>query len=158
MLSACGDRPEPREQFSVPMRFTANTVGSDSQYSVNITPDFCDIEFQSNGILGGATLHFEGKKSFAAVGEFTIPVEENSFPAMKALINAVRSLASTDVIGEEEQNGVKYTIDETMILVYYDKDTNKVIGIRTEELGRVFEFTLSDLEAYEAQSNGAGRP
>ena len=75
---------------------------------------------------------------------------------MKTLFDTVRLLSSSDAIGIEQENGVKYTIDETVVLVYYDKDTETVTGLRTEELGRVFEFNLFGLE-YEAQSNGAGR-
>ncbi len=141
----------------LPMRFSASTAGSDSRYFVNITSSYCDVEFADTSILGGATLHFEDGNSYTSVGEFKFPVDENKFPAMKALMKAIRLIVNSEIEGAENENGVKYTIDETSILVYYDKDTNKVIGIRTEELGRVFEFALSDLEPYEAQSNGASR-
>lgn len=158
LASGCGGTPNPKEQFKLPMRFSASTKGSDAKYSVSITEAFCDIEFDGSGPLCGASLHFEDGKSSSTVGDFSFAINENEFPAMKALIKSVRTLANCETSGVRTENGFKYTIDETVILVYYDIDTEKVIGIRTEELGRAFEFTLSDLEAYEAQSNGASRP
>lgn len=155
LLTGCESAPDIREQITLPMSFTACTKGSDSPYSVYITNEYCDIEFVKPSVLGGATLHFEDGKSRSTVGEFSFEIDESSFPAMKALIKAVRSLASCTDSGVDTENGIKYTIDETVILVYYDIETKAIVGIRTEELGRVFEFTLTDLNPYEAQSNGA---
>jgi hypothetical protein len=137
------------------MSFTACTKGSDSPYSVYITSDYCDIEFVGSDMLTGAKLHFEQGNSKSTVGEFSFEIDEGSFPAMKALIKAIRALAANENSGIVTENGVKYTIDETVILVYYDIETEAIVGIRTEELGRVFEFTLTDLNPYEAHSNGA---
>lgn len=158
LLSSCGDKADIREQFSLPMHFFATTVGGGSQYHVDITDKYCDIEFCDSSILNGAVIRLEDGKSNISVGEFKFAVDENNFPAMQALTKAIRLLATADAVGIEEEMGVKYTIDETSVLVYYDKDTNKIIGIRTEELGRAFEFTLSDLEPYEAQSDGTSQP
>ena len=155
LLSGCESEPDIKEQITLPMSFTACTNGSDSPYSVYITRDYCDIEFAGSDMLKGAKLHFEQGNSKSTVGEFSFEIDENSFPAMKALIKAIRTLASNEISGVVTENGVKYTIDETVILVYYDIETEVITGIRTEELGRVFEFTLTDLNPYEAQSNGA---
>ena len=153
---SCKSTFDVKERFALPLSFTASTKGSDTQYSVSITNEYCDIGFNAPSLLEGATLHFEDEKSFLSVGEFSFAIDENCFPAMKTLFDTVRLLSSSDAIGIEQENGVKYTIDETVVLVYYDKDTETVTGLRTEELGRVFEFNLFGLE-YEAQSNGAGR-
>lgn len=157
-FSACGQDLDVKDRFTVPMRFSASTKGSDSNFLVNIKDGFCDIEFKEPGVLCGALLHLEQEKSRFTVGAFSYAIDENEFPAMTALVKSVRLLALREADGIEEENGIKYTIDETVILVYYDKDTDDVTGIRTEELGRVFEFALSDLESYEAQSDGTGQP
>ena len=154
-LSGCKSTPDVKEQITLPMCFTACTKGSDSPYSVYVTRDYCDIEFIGKDLPSGARLHFEQGKSSSTVGEFSFETDEDSFPAMKALINAIRALATSEISGTATENGVKYTIDETDILVYYDIETEVITGIRTKELGRVFEFTLTDLKPYEAQSNSA---
>ncbi|MBR5859672.1 MAG: hypothetical protein IKZ05_07080, partial [Clostridia bacterium] len=70
---------------------------------------------------------------------------------------ALLLLNTSEVNGEKSGNAVKYTIDETIIMVYYNEDTKEVTHIETEEKGRRFLFTVALLDSNEAQSNGAGR-
>ena len=49
--------------------------------------------------------------------------------------------------GVKTDNATKYTIDEMTIMVYYNEDTEEIIGITTEEGGRRFEFTVVALES-----------
>ncbi len=139
------------------MRFTARTKGSQADFSVDISGESCSITFCEGHILYGTRLYFGKEKSTASVGEFTREIKKGTFPATEALIKAVSLLSANEAKGINEENGTKYTIDEMTIMVYYDKDTDTVTGIGTEENGRRFEFTVTDLEPYEAQSNGAGQ-
>lgn len=157
-LSSCNGEQEIAKQFVIPMRFCASTSGDDSKYFVDITSEKSIFSFDEANALHGAEICFMQEECIFSVGEYSYTVAKERFPAMKTLDFAVRTLAKGETEGVKTENGVKYTIDETVILVYYNKDTEIVTGIRTEELGRVFEFTLSDLEPYEAQSNGAGQP
>lgn len=158
VLASCGNGNAVRDRFSLPMTLCARTDGSDELYYLSIDRQICDVTFDRSSVLNGVNLHFEGGKCVYTCGEYTLTVDEGAFPAVSSLIRAIRTIADTEENGTEVENGIKYTIDETVILVYYNEDTDIVTGIKTEELGRVFEFTLSDLKPYEAQSNGAGQP
>lgn len=143
--------------FSVPMRITVRLDGSDAVFTADVFESGCDITFGSGHVLEGTELRFRAEGNTATLGDFTREIKSGTFPAQEALVRAVRLLATAEIDGVFGEGQVKYTIDEMTIMVYYDKDTDKVIGIGTEERGRRFEFSIAALEPYEAQSNGTGQ-
>lgn len=157
LLASCTSSREPRELFSESMTITARLNGSTATFCAYFSAEGCDIVFDKDHILFGTSLHFGKDKSTATVYDFTREIKKGCFPAHEMLIKAVKLLASTEENGVWCENGVKYTIDEMTIMVYYEKDAGAVTGIETEENGRRFGFTVVSLEPYEAQSNGQGR-
>lgn len=151
VFSACGQTAEPREKFGIPMKITARLEGSDGDFTADIFENGCDITFDEGHALAGTSLCFREEGNTASVGDiFTREVKKGTFPAQEAFIKAVRLLAESEAAGEKTENGAKYTIDEMTIMVYYDKDTDRVTHIGTEENGRKFEFTVTSLELNEA--------
>ncbi len=159
LLTACNRPIEPRELFTLPLTLKASLSPNGEEFTAIIKSDGCDIFFEGSHALAGTHLHLGADKNTAEIeGYFEREVKKGTFPAQEALYRAVTLLASSDKIGEKYENGAKYTIDETTIIVYYDKDTERVTHIETEENGRRFLFAVTSLEANEAQSNGAGQP
>ncbi len=156
VLSACAQETEPKDMLKLPMRITARLEGSDAVFTADIFEDGCDITFDSSHSLAGTELHFRPDGSTATCGGFTRAIKNGTFPAQEALIKALRALNSTEFSGAPTENGTKYTIDEMTIMVYYNKDTELLTGIRTEESGRRFDFTVVGLELYEGQGKSAG--
>ena len=157
--AACARQIEPRELFSLPMTINASLLPNGSEFKAEIYNDSCDISFEASHALSGTRLHLSENKNTAAIeGYFEREVKKGTFPAQEAFFKAVRLLASSDQIGEKQENRTKYSIDEMIIIVYYDNDTETVTHIETEENGRRFLFAVTSLAENEAQSNGAGQP
>jgi hypothetical protein len=117
----------------------------------------CGAEASLWSALPGTIQYAERAYGNAATnGDFKRSVVEGIFPAQESLVKAIRALAETDISGIETENGVKYTIDEMTIMVYYDKSAKLITGIETEKDGRRFDFTVVGLEPYEGQSSSEG--
>ena len=155
LLCGCTAKYEPKDKFALPIKINAKLDGSDTLFTADIRSDGSDFCFDE-GKLKGLTLHFRENGNTIESGDFTRDVKAGIFPAQEAFARAVQLLATCENNGVQQENGMKYTIDETEIMVYYDKDTGLITGIGTEESGRRFDFVIITLEPYEAQSNGAG--
>ena len=149
ILMACAGKSEPKDMIKLPMRITAQLEGSDAVFTADVFEDGCDITFDSGHSLAGTELHFGKDGNTATCGGFTRSVKSGTFPAQEALIKALRGLSATELSGVPIENGVKYTIDEMTIMVYYDKDTELINGIGTEENGRHFKFKILSFSQYE---------
>lgn len=156
LLGACAEGVITKEKIELPISVTAKLKGSDAPFRADITEDECIVTFGENHSLSGTELRFYSSGGRATIGDFTRDIDINIFPAQKALITAVRTICSDDISGTKTEYGMKYTIDEMLIMVYYDKDNEKIIAIGTEESGRRFEFDIAALEPYEIQSNSNG--
>lgn len=156
ILIACSGNRDPKDMIKLPMRITARLEGSDAVFTADVFEDGCDVSFADGHTLSGTTLHFGSDGNTATCGGFTRAVKSGTFPAQEALIKALRGLNSTELAGVPIENGAKYTIDEMTIMVYYNKDSELLTAIRTEESGRRFNFTVVGLELYAKQSNGSG--
>ena len=152
-LFSCNQSSEPKRMISLPMRITAKLDGSDALFTADIFENGCDITFDERHTLAGTELHFREEENTATCGGFTRTVKSGIFPAQEAFIKALRAIDSAEDSGTFTENGIKYTIDEMTIIVYYDKDSEILTGIRTEESGRRYDFTVVGFELYEGQSN-----
>ncbi len=156
LAASCSGRADPKQSLEFPLKLTARTEGSEAYFIADMTEERCEITFQGSAALEDTRLVLEDGGNSATVNSFTRRTKEGTFPPQEMLYKSLKLLQGGDQMGVETQNGVKYTIDETVILVYYDKSTGVLTGIETEESGRRFKFTLLSLESHEAQSNGAG--
>lgn len=157
--SGCTSSFEVKEYFSLPLQIKASLKDSDSQFTATIVENGCDITFDEGHPLYGTVLRFRDDGNTASVGDiFSREIKNGTFPAQEALYKAIKLLSETELTFSPTENGFKQTIDEMTIMVYYNKDTETVSGIETEESGRRFTFVFASLEPYEAQSNGAGQP
>ena len=159
IFSGCADEFDAKTQFSYPLRIKTRLQGSDSYFTADFSKNGCDITFEDEHPLNGTILCLREDKNTASIGEFfNREVKKGCFPAQEALYKAVKYLNSTDIVAIPNENGLKYTIDEMTIMVYYNKDTESIIGLETEEGGRRFSFSFASFEHYETQSNGASQP
>ncbi len=154
LLLSCSAK-ESSPKFSLPLKIGAKLSGTDVVFTADISEKGCDIIFESPEELKNVALKFREEGNTAKVGDFEREIKKNTFPAQESLIDAIRKLAAN---GEfiASQEGTKYTIDETVIMVYYDKDKGAIKRIETEESGRRFCFDVVGLEFYETQSEGTG--
>ena len=153
---SCAKPPNPKEQLALPLKITAKMLGSDSIFQAEITETECRVTFSGSDALSDTVLVLSPDGNTATAGGFSRSVPNGIFPPQEMLFNALKLLNSEQASGTSTENGMKYAIDETEIMVYYDKKTGVLTGIETEESGRRFKFTVLSLEPYEAQSNGAG--
>jgi hypothetical protein len=153
LLSCSAKESSPK--FSLPLKISAKLSGTDVVFTADISKTGCDIVFDSPDELKNVVLQFRQDGNTAKVGDFTREIKKNTFPAQESLIDAIRKIASNAEF-VSSQEGTKYTIDETVIMVYYDKDNGAIKRIETEESGRRFCFDVVKLEFYETQSEGAG--
>lgn len=150
LLFSCNSFQERREQITLPIKITAKLKGGEGYFIADITESKCEISFEEGHALYGTVLYFDQDEGEAIIGEYKRKVDINIFPAQAALIKALRALGTGNISGVETEDGVKYTIDEMTIMVYYDEDGEEIIGIGTEEDGRQFNFVIADAEPYEA--------
>ncbi len=155
-LYSCTAPAEPKDTISIPLKVTAKLNSSDAVFTADIFENGCDISFDPKHPLAGTELRLREEGNTATIGDFSRSVEEGIFPAQEALVKAFRALEKTDISGIDTENGIKYTIDEMTIMVYYDKSAELITGIETEEGGRRFNFTVVGLELYEGQSSSEG--
>ena len=154
-LTSCAKKPSIAEDFALPLTITVSTNGK-SEFTAFIFEDHSEIRFESEHIFEGTVLRFSDEGNTARVGNnFSRSIKNGCFPAQEALCKAVRGLTQSKDM-QISQNQIKYTIDEMTVIVYYDKNTEAVIGIETEEGGRRFVFDVISLEPYEAQSKSVG--
>lgn len=156
ILISCSESYSPKDRLALPLKITAKTAGSDSAFTAEMTVSECRITFSGSEALSKTELLISPDGNTATDGGFTRSVPEGIFPPQEMLFRALKLLDSSETGGIESENGIKYTIDETEIMVYYDKTTGVLTGIETEESGRRFKFSILSLEPYETQSNGAG--
>jgi len=149
ILWGCEKKNDPKDDFSLPLQIIASLEGSDALFTATIHPSECSIVFDSEHSLAGTSLYFSPEGNKATSGGFTRSIKEGSFPAQEALIKAVRAVCNSKISGVETDYGIKYTIDEMTIMVYYDKDTGLINGIGTEENGRHFKFKILSFSQYE---------
>ncbi len=155
IFCGCLTQSEPKDLLTIPISITATLDGNNAKFTVDIFENGSDIIFGEEHALSGTEIHFRTDGNTATVGDiFTRDIKNGTFPAQEALIKAVRLLSSTDITGIEEESRTRYTIDEMTILVYYDKKTDSITRIETEEGGRRFEFSIVSLEPHDTQSNG----
>lgn len=137
------------EKITLPTSITAHLQGNDALFTADITETEAKIVFDPQHSLSGTTLYFAPDGNAAVCGEYTRDFKSGIFPAQEAFIKALRILAMQEKI----EDGGKYTIDEMTVMVYYDKDNDRLTGLETEESGRNFVFSIVSLEPYEAQSD-----
>ena len=142
-VAACGIQESRRKSLTLPLNFTANIKGSDSKFNVYLTETECVISFDEKHPLYGTELVFNSEGGTATIGEYSRNVDLDIFPAQKALINAIQLICQEDISGTEGERQTRYTIDKTLIIVYYDEDNKTPIGIETEEGGRRFQFDIA---------------
>ncbi len=156
LMCGCEKKPNPEEDFTLPIQLIASLEGSSALFTATILSEDSSIVFDTDHTLAGTELYFSPKGNTATAGGFTRSIKEGSFPAQEALIKAVRILCGNEISGTETDYGAKYTIDEMTIMVYYDKDIGLINGIGTEENGRYFKFNIVSFSQYEGQSNSSG--
>ncbi len=154
LLISCS-KEQNNPNFSIPLKISAKLSGTDVVFTANISEKSCDIVFEEPDELKNVILQFQEDVNIAKVGDFSREIKKNTFPAQESLINALRKIASCAEFTAWE-GGIKYTIDETDIMVYYDRDNGAINRIETEESGRRFCFDVIELEFYETQSESAG--
>lgn len=155
ILVSCSQSYSPKASLVLPLKLTAKTAGSDSAFTAEMTETECRITFSGSEALSKTELLITPEGNYATDGGFTRSVPNGIFPPQEMLVRALKLLNAHEASGVERENGIKYTIDETEIMVYYDKTTGVLTGIETEENGRRFKFTVLSLEPYETQSNGS---
>lgn len=153
LISCTAKQSSPK--FSLPLKISAKLSGTDIVFTADITEKSCDLVFTAPDELKNVTLRFREDGNTAHIGDFSREIKKNTFPAQESLINAIRKIASSSEFTDSE-GVMKYTIDETVIMVYYDRDNGAVNRIETEESGRGFSFDVVGLEFYETQSESAG--
>lgn len=154
-LCSCSSDFELKEHFSLPATVCARLEGTSGSFTVFIDESESLITFSTDHALRGILLRIEKDKCFVSDGKFyERDIRLGSFPAQESLCRAIKLLASTDSEGIIEENRIKYTIDETVIIVYYDYNSDKVTHIETEENRRRFIFAVESLQTNETQSNG----
>ena len=153
-ICGCGNG-DIKNKFALPLELTASLNGKD-YFIQRITQEGYILSFDKEHPLFGLNIEIWGDKGTATVADFVCPVESGYFPAQHCLARAVRLLNERDISAVKTKKGFKYTIDETVILVYYDNDTKQVIGIEAEENGRRFYFSVRAITPYEKPSNGEG--
>lgn len=155
-LTSCAPEADIKERLSLPLEMGLSLLPNGSEFTASIDENGCLVLFKAE-CLQGLSLYFSESGARAEVeGYFEREVERESFPAISMLYKSLVLLDSYEGEGEKIENRIKYTIDETTIMVYYDKATERITHIETEEKGRRFLFTVTSLWRDEAQSNGAG--
>ncbi len=152
-LCSCQRNQSPEGNITLPLTMTVNLSGSDSKFTAELTEAQSKITFDQGHPLYGTEILFGETENTVSAGDFKRTVKKGIFPAQEAFVKAVKTISSQEALGIKTENGVKYTIDEMTIMVYYDKDTKQIIGIGTEENGKRFEFNITAVDPYEAQSN-----
>ena len=147
IFAACAENSVSVPKLSIPLKVTAKLSGSEACFTAIIREAQCEITFEHKHSLTGTILNFDENGGKATVGDFTREIEFSSFPAQNALVKALRGIYQSPHSGVKTDNATKYTIDEMTIMVYYNEDTDEIIGITTEEGGRRFEFTVVALES-----------
>ena len=153
---SCDSYTDPKDTIVFPLKVTAKLNGSDDIFTADIFEGGCDVTFDSSHPFSSIELKLRDDGNTATSGDFNRTVANGTFPVQEALVKAFRSLEKTEILGTETENGIKYTIDEMNIMVYYDKSAKLITGIETEEGGRRFDFTVIGLELYEGQSSSEG--
>ncbi len=154
----CESAYSPEADLRLPISITAGLDGGNGLFTAEISQDGCKISFDESSSLYGTALEFSEGSGTAVIGDFSREAELDMFPAQSALIRAIRGINDPNNQPVETDRGFKYAIDEMTIMVYYDKNAEKIIGIGTEEEGRHFKFNVADLMPYEEPSNGEGKP
>lgn len=155
-LTSCAPEKDIKETLSLPLEIGLSLLPNGSEFTASIDENGCRVHFKAE-CLQGLSLYFSESGARAEIeGYFEREVEQESFPAISMLYKSLVLLDSYEGEGEKIENRIKYTIDETAIMVYYDKATERITHIETEEKGRRFLFTVTSLLRDEAQSNGAG--
>lgn len=155
ILTACGES-YGTGNYELPIFTRAKLKGSDFAFNAKISEADFLISFDEGHALYGTELYFSEKGGVAKIGEYTREVRLDAFPAQKAFIKAVRAVCNQDARYLKTEYGRKYTIDETVIMVYYGTDRKTITDIETEEHGRRFYFAVEVIEPYEVQSGSAG--
>ncbi len=154
LFCGCLTQSEPKDLFKVPISITARLDGNNAEFTADVFESGSDIVFGSEHALSGTVIHFRDDGNTAVVGDiFTRDIKNGTFPAQETLIKAIRLLSSTDVTGVPDGERTRYTIDEMTILVYYDKKTDSVTRIETEEGEKRFAFVIASLEPHDTQSS-----
>ncbi len=156
LLCGCNTKPKNTETFNLPIQAIACLEGSDAFFTVTVWENESTIVFDPKHALAGTELYFSPEGNKATIGEFTREIKSGSFPAQEALIKALKALCQSSAKATETDYGEKYTIDEMTVMVYYNKDTESINGIGTEENGRYFKFNILSLSHYEGQSCSSG--
>lgn len=159
LFCGCDNASDISARFVLPIKITAVADGSNAEFTAYIQENESKITFAEGHTLSGTVLRFSDNGNTAEIGTtLKREIKSGVFPAQEALINLSKRLAKNDKKGVVIKNTVLYTIDETEIMVYYDKNSGSVTRIETEEGGKHFGFTVVSLEPYEEQSNGDYTP
>jgi hypothetical protein len=150
-LASCSSGAE-KPDFRLPLKIKAHLLDTNAIFTADFTENGCDVTFEAPDSLSGVKLEFRKDGCTARVGDFVREVKPELFPAQKSFIDAVTRISSSPESRIITEQGEKYTIDETVIMVYYNEDKSVIERIETEESGRRFSFDVVGLELYEAQS------
>lgn len=140
LLFSCGKGAfENSIAVSLPICVTASLQGSDASFTAEITHECAVVSFEPSHTLAGTVLTISPDGNSVSVGDvLSRKVKKGIFPAQEALTKAYSALAKLEKIESDK----KYTIDEMDIIVYYDKDSEQITAIETEENGRGFYFCI----------------
>lgn len=159
LFCGCESAADISNRFTLPIKITAVADGSNAEFTAVIKENESRVTFGDGHTLSGTVLRFSDNGNTAEIGAtLKREIKSGVFPAQEALINLSKRLAKNDKKGVVSKNTVIYTIDETEIMVYYDKNSDSITRIETEEGERHFGFTVVSLEPYEEQSNGDYTP
>jgi hypothetical protein len=150
-LPSCSAKTE-KSVLRLPLKIKAHLLESEAIFTADITENGCNVTFEKPDSLKSVKLEFRKDGCNATVGDFSREVKPNLFPAQKSFIDAIVRIALSPESRILTDQGEKYTIDETVIMVYYNEDKSVIERIETEESGRRFSFDVVGLELYEAQS------
>lgn len=145
LFCSCGYETNTKIKPSLPLTITAKQRENGSDFTARIDQNECEIILGENHSLSGTRLYFSSNGNKAEIGNFSRDIKSGTFPAFETFFKAIQTICNNDITALKTENGEKYTIDEMTIMVYYDKDTEQIIGIGTEESGQSFYFDIVSL-------------
>lgn len=94
---------------------------------------FSGLELRGGRGCDGCELSLDGFVRAAGV---------EAFPAAKRLVSAIYAANGKGKTMAERDGMCEYTIDETVIMVYYDTESGTITAINAEQNGKTFEYRV----------------
>ncbi len=155
-LCSCADANAPDISISIPVKIMARLENDETVFKAEISEGSSRITFDEKFMADGLELIFSDGKGRATIGKYSREIDPKMFPAQEVFCRAIRIIASENSERSDIENGKKYSLDETVILVYYDTESKSITRIVTEERGRRFDFVIVGIEINESESIGSG--